>query len=95
MSVAGHEAAEIARANETDHTRVVFVHGLWPLPSSWDRWAAFFEEDAFVALTPRGGMTRRPGASGDDAETDRWPPRATGTVIASTISSPWTAPNAT
>jgi pimeloyl-ACP methyl ester carboxylesterase len=30
----------------------VFVHGLWLLPSSWDRWAAFFEEDDFVALTP-------------------------------------------
>jgi pimeloyl-ACP methyl ester carboxylesterase len=29
----------------------VFVHGLWLLPSSWDRWAAFFEEDNFVALT--------------------------------------------
>jgi non-heme chloroperoxidase len=31
---------------------VVFIHGLWLLPSSWDRWAAFFEEDDFVALTP-------------------------------------------
>jgi pimeloyl-ACP methyl ester carboxylesterase len=30
----------------------VFVHGLWLLPSRWDRWAAFFEEDDFVALTP-------------------------------------------
>jgi pimeloyl-ACP methyl ester carboxylesterase len=31
---------------------VVFVHGLWLLPNSWDRWAALFEENGFVALTP-------------------------------------------
>jgi pimeloyl-ACP methyl ester carboxylesterase len=31
---------------------VVFVHGLWPLPSSWDRWATVFEEAGYVALTP-------------------------------------------
>jgi non-heme chloroperoxidase len=31
---------------------VVIVHGLWSLPSSWDRWAALFEENGFVALTP-------------------------------------------
>jgi non-heme chloroperoxidase len=30
----------------------VFVHGLWLLPSSWDRWAALFEEAGYVALTP-------------------------------------------
>jgi pimeloyl-ACP methyl ester carboxylesterase len=31
---------------------VVFVHGLWLLPSSWDRWAATFEEAGYAALTP-------------------------------------------
>jgi pimeloyl-ACP methyl ester carboxylesterase len=31
---------------------VVFIHGLWLLPSSWDRWAKVFEDDGFVALTP-------------------------------------------
>jgi pimeloyl-ACP methyl ester carboxylesterase len=30
----------------------VFVHGLWLLPSSWDRWAAVFEEAGYTALTP-------------------------------------------
>jgi non-heme chloroperoxidase len=30
----------------------VFVHGLWLLPSSWDRWAAAFEEAGYAALTP-------------------------------------------
>jgi non-heme chloroperoxidase len=46
------EAEQIQRAKESGRTPVVFVHGLWLLPSSWDRWAAFFEEDNFVALTP-------------------------------------------
>ena len=46
------EAAQIRRAKESGRTPIVFVHGLWLLPSSWDRWARFFEEDGFVALTP-------------------------------------------
>ena len=50
--MAEHEAEQIERAKESGRTPVVFVHGLWLLPSSWDRWAAFFEEDDFVALTP-------------------------------------------
>jgi non-heme chloroperoxidase len=29
-----------------------FVHGLWLLPSSWDRWAKLFEDNGYVALTP-------------------------------------------
>jgi non-heme chloroperoxidase len=51
-SLAEHEVEQIERAKESGRTPVVFVHGLWLLPSSWDRWAAFFEEDDFVALTP-------------------------------------------
>jgi pimeloyl-ACP methyl ester carboxylesterase len=31
---------------------VVFIHGLWLLPSSWDSWAGFFEEAGYAALTP-------------------------------------------
>ena len=40
------------RANKTGLQPVVFVHGLWLLPSSWDRWAAVFEKAGFTALTP-------------------------------------------
>jgi pimeloyl-ACP methyl ester carboxylesterase len=47
-----HEAEQIERANESGRTPVVFVHGLWLLPSSWDRWAAKFEEAGYSALTP-------------------------------------------
>jgi pimeloyl-ACP methyl ester carboxylesterase len=51
-TITEHEALAVARANATGLTPVVFVHGLWLLPSSWDRWAKMFEEAGFVALTP-------------------------------------------
>jgi pimeloyl-ACP methyl ester carboxylesterase len=47
-----HEIAQIERANAARSTPVVFVHGLWLLPSSWDRWVKLFEEAGYVALTP-------------------------------------------
>ncbi len=43
---------QIERANATGRTPVVFIHGLWLLPSSWDRWATVFEEAGFTAVTP-------------------------------------------
>jgi non-heme chloroperoxidase len=46
------EQEQIERANATAATPVVFIHGLWLLPSSWDNWAALFEEAGYVALTP-------------------------------------------
>jgi len=51
-TITEHEASEVARANATGLTPVVFVHGLWLLPSSWDRWAKVFEDAGFTALTP-------------------------------------------
>jgi non-heme chloroperoxidase len=47
-----HEQQQIEQANSSGKTPVVFIHGLWLLPSSWDRWAAKFEEAGYVALTP-------------------------------------------
>lgn len=47
-----HEMQQVERANATALQPVVFVHGLWLLPSSWDRWAHVFEEAGFTALTP-------------------------------------------
>ena len=46
------EAEQIERANASGKTPVVFIHGLWLLPSSWDRWAKLFEEAGYTALTP-------------------------------------------
>jgi pimeloyl-ACP methyl ester carboxylesterase len=41
-----HELRQCEQANASGRPPVVFVHGLWLLPSSWDRWAALFEETA-------------------------------------------------
>lgn len=46
------EQEEIDRANASGRQPVVFVHGLWLLDSSWDRWAEFFEKAGYVAVTP-------------------------------------------
>ena len=46
------EATQIERANASSGTPVVFIHGLWLLPSSWAPWAGHFEENGFVALSP-------------------------------------------
>jgi non-heme chloroperoxidase len=50
--ISERELEQVERANGTTATPVVFIHGLWLLPSSWDRWATFFEEAGYVALTP-------------------------------------------
>jgi non-heme chloroperoxidase len=42
----------IEQANATGRTPVVFIHGLWLLPSSWDGWAAVFEEAGYAAVMP-------------------------------------------
>jgi pimeloyl-ACP methyl ester carboxylesterase len=51
-TIAEHETAQAERANASGLTPVMFVHGLWLLPSSWDRWAELFETAGYVALTP-------------------------------------------
>jgi pimeloyl-ACP methyl ester carboxylesterase len=51
-SISDINAEEITRANASGLTPVVFIHGLWLLPSSWDRWAKVFEEAGYTALTP-------------------------------------------
>ena len=51
-TITEHELQQCQRANDTGRQPVVFVHGLWLLPSSWDRWAKLFEDNGYVALTP-------------------------------------------
>jgi pimeloyl-ACP methyl ester carboxylesterase len=43
---------QIERANATERTPVVFIHGLWLLPSSWDRWATIFEQAGYAPVAP-------------------------------------------
>jgi non-heme chloroperoxidase len=51
-TITAHETEQVERANATGRQPVVFIHGLWLLPSSWDRWAKLFEEEGYTALTP-------------------------------------------
>jgi len=50
MTITAREAAEIRAANESGRQPVVFVHGLWLLAGSWDRWRARFEERGFATV---------------------------------------------
>jgi non-heme chloroperoxidase len=51
-TITDYEAEQVEKANATGRTPVVFIHGLWLLPSSWDRWASVFEESGYTPLTP-------------------------------------------
>ncbi|HEY2814017.1 MAG TPA: alpha/beta hydrolase [Acidimicrobiales bacterium] len=51
-TVTKDELKQANRANQAGKQPVVFVHGLWLLPSSWDRWAKLFESAGYCALRP-------------------------------------------
>ena len=51
-SISERENQEIEAANASGRTPVVFIHGLWLLPSSWSNWANFFEQAGYAPLTP-------------------------------------------
>ena len=50
--ITASETEQVQRANESGLQPVVFIHGLWLLPSSWDRWATVFEEAGYTAVSP-------------------------------------------
>ena len=52
MGVSERESKQIDVANASGRTPVVFIHGLWLLPTSWDNWVGFFEEAGYAGLTP-------------------------------------------
>ncbi|HEY6145676.1 MAG TPA: alpha/beta hydrolase [Solirubrobacterales bacterium] len=52
MAISTREKAEVEKANAEGKTAVVFIHGLWLLPSSWDRWAETFEAAGYAAVKP-------------------------------------------
>jgi pimeloyl-ACP methyl ester carboxylesterase len=51
-TITERELEQCQAANDSGRTPVVFIHGLWLLPSSWDNWAALFEEAGYAAVTP-------------------------------------------
>jgi len=52
MAITERENEQIKEANAATGTTVVFIHGLWLLPSSWDAWRQRFAEAGFATLTP-------------------------------------------
>src|SRR5439155_14282317 len=51
-AMTAHEDEQVKRANGSGRPPVVFVHGLWLLPNSWERWAGLFEEAGYTTVTP-------------------------------------------
>jgi pimeloyl-ACP methyl ester carboxylesterase len=45
-----YEESQINAANASGLTPVLFVHGLWLLASSWDRWRSVFEDAGYTTL---------------------------------------------
>src|SRR6478752_8356989 len=58
------------------NTPVIFVHGLWLHATSWDPWAAFFQEAGYEPLFPGW-----PGDADTVEETRRQPERVAGKGI--------------
>jgi pimeloyl-ACP methyl ester carboxylesterase len=51
-SISEREERQVEQANASGKTPVVFIHGLWLLPSSWDRWVGLFEENGYAGVAP-------------------------------------------
>jgi pimeloyl-ACP methyl ester carboxylesterase len=51
-ALTARESNQVDAANSSGRIPVVFIHGLWLLPSSWDNWARVFEEAGYAPLTP-------------------------------------------
>ena len=75
------ELEEIERANTSGKTPVVFVHGLWLLDSSWDRWARVFEDAGYIAVTP-GWPNDPPTVEAARADPDVFAGKSVGDVAA-------------
>lgn len=46
------DAAMIERSNASQKPPVIFIHGLWSKPGSWDRWTDMFEAAGYAPLAP-------------------------------------------
>lgn len=50
--VTDRDHEQIDKANASGRPAVVFVHGLWLLPSSWDSWRNRFESAGYATVAP-------------------------------------------
>jgi non-heme chloroperoxidase len=49
-NAADRAAEQVAKADASGKRPVLFVHGLWLLPSSWENWATLFEDSGFAPI---------------------------------------------
>jgi non-heme chloroperoxidase len=52
VAIPAGTAQQIEKVNATGRVPAVFIHGLWLLPSSWDRWKTVFEQAGYAPLAP-------------------------------------------
>jgi pimeloyl-ACP methyl ester carboxylesterase len=52
MAITERESQQIEKANASGNTPIVLIHGLWVLPSSWNNWVDYFEQEGYAGLTP-------------------------------------------
>src|ERR1700692_4752662 len=52
-TITEYEEQQVSAANDSGRVPVVFVHGLWLLASSWDRWKDLFEAAGFAPVAPQ------------------------------------------
>lgn len=52
MAISQRESKEIEAANGSGTTPVVLIHGLWLLPSSWQRWGELFKKGGHAPVMP-------------------------------------------
>ena len=52
-TITKYEESQVQTANESGRTPVVFIHGLWLLPSSWDGWKDLFDVAGFAPIAPQ------------------------------------------
>jgi pimeloyl-ACP methyl ester carboxylesterase len=52
VAISERESEQVNRANASGKTPVVFIHGLWLLPSSWNNWVNYFEQEGYAGVTP-------------------------------------------
>ena len=63
-SISEREKRQVEQANASGKTPVVFIHGLWLPPRSWDRWVGLFEEKGYTGS--------RPDSPCPEVEVERW-----------------------
>jgi non-heme chloroperoxidase len=50
MAITQRETQQIEAANASGRSAVVFIHGLWLLPSCWDAWTGYYADAGYATI---------------------------------------------